>query len=394
MIFSLSSPLTTGYSLRHLRTRKTQSLLTILGVALVVFVFAATLMLAQGLRQTLSTTGSPNNAIVLRTGAQNEIQSGINREHAAIILSQPEVQHAPDSSPKATTDMLVLVSLRKRSDGQTSNVNIRGVSKDAPDVRAGIRIVAGRAAQPGTREVIIGKAIHDKFLGTDIGQSLRLVGSDWKISGIFDAGNSAFSSEIWGDVEVMMPTFRRDRFSSVTFPLRPGTDFQAMKQRLENDRRLSVTVERESEFYASQSRSLALFIQILGGFISIIFSLGAIIGAMITMYSSVANRTREIGVLRALGFSRAAIFRAFAKECVLMGLLGGILGIFAASILQWFTITTTNFATFSEVAFGFRLTPAIAAICLLFAAIMGFIGGTLPALRAARLEIVEALRAR
>ncbi|MFN8389624.1 MAG: ABC transporter permease [Bdellovibrionota bacterium] len=390
----LSNPLSLSYSVRHLRVRKLQAAMTVFGIALVVFVFSATLMLAEGLKQTLSATGSPANVIVLRTGAQNEIQSGISREHAAIVLTDPAVDHGPSSSTAATSDVVVLVSLRKRSDGQTSNVNIRGVTGGALEVHPAVHIVEGRLPSPGTREVMIGTAIHKKFLGTDVGQTLRLVGSDWLITGIFDAGNTAFSSEVWGDADVMMPAFRRDRFSSVTFRMSQGTDFEALRDKLQNDRRLSVTVQREAEFYESQSRSLSLFIQILGGFISVVFSLGAIVGAMITMYSSVANRTREIGVLRALGFSRGLIFRAFTKECVLISLLGGAIGIVVASLLQWFTLATTNFATFSEVAFGFNLTPRIILSAFVFAAVMGFVGGALPALRAARIGIVQALRAK
>ena len=394
------SPLTFTYNVRHLLTRRTQTMMTVVGVALVVFVFVATLMLAQGLKRTLSSTGSPDNVIVLRLGAQNEIQSGISREHAAIVLSQPEVLHragsaAGESGPAvATSDVLVLVSMKKRSDGLPSNVNVRGVTPGSEDVRPGIRIIAGRFPTPGTREIMIGRAIQKKFAGTEVGESVRLVGADWNIVGIFEAGNSAFSSEIWGDADTMIPAFHRDRFSSVTFRLAPGANLTTLKERLESDRRLSITVKGEQEFYASQSESLALFIKILGGFISIVFSLGAIIGAMITMYGAVANRVREIGILRALGFSRSVIFRAFTKECVLIGFAGGVLGVLASWLLTSLTVTTTNFQTFSEVAFSFTMTPKIALSGILFSLVMGFVGGALPAFRAARMNILEALRAR
>ena len=241
---------------------------------------------------------------------------------------------------------------------------------------------------------MVGRAIAQKFGGTEVGQSIRLVGVDWPIVGIFDAGNSGFSSEIWGDADTMMPAFHRDRFSSLTARLVSEGSLLELQSRLENDRRLSVSVKGERQFYESQSETLALFIKILGGFISVVFSLGAVIGAMITMYGAVANRVREIGILRALGFSRIVIFRAFTKECVLLGLAGGIVGVTVASGLSFLTVTTTNFQTFSEVAFRFRMTPSIGVAGVLFSAVMGFLGGALPAFRAARMCILDALRAR
>lgn len=386
--------LTLAYSFRHLMVRRLQTGMAVMGVALVVFVFTATLMLSHGLRQTLSATGSPNNAIVFRTGAQNEIQSGVDRPDAAVVLAQPEIARDADGAPRATTDSVVLVSLIKRSDGLRSNVNVRGVGGKAQEVRRGVQVTAGRVPVRGTREVMVGSAIHKKFQGTDVGETLRLVGTDWEIVGLFDAGNSAFNSEIWGDVDVMLPAFHRDRFSSVTFELAPGADFDVVRERLQNDRRISVTVERESVFYENQSKTLAAFIRILGLFISTIFSIGAIIGAMITMYGTVASRTHEIGILRALGFSRFAIFQAFSKECMLIGLLGGIVGVACATVLPLFRIATTNFSTFSEIGFGFTLTPMTVCYALGFSVLMGLLGGALPAFRASRMGIVKALRTR
>lgn len=390
----IGNPLSFTYNVRHLLKRRTQTVMSILGVALVVFVFVATLMLAKGLRSTLSQTGSADNAIILRLGAQNEIQSGVTREHAAIVLADPAVAKDERGQPLASSDVLVLVSLRKRSDGLPSNVNVRGVSPGGERVRPAVSLVEGRLPNPGTREIMVGRAIAQKFGGTEVGQSIRLVGVDWPIVGIFDAGNSGFSSEIWGDADTMMPAFHRDRFSSLTARLVSEGSLLELQSRLENDRRLSVSVKGERQFYESQSETLALFIKILGGFISVVFSLGAVIGAMITMYGAVANRVREIGILRALGFSRIVIFRAFTKECVLLGLAGGIVGVTVASGLSFLTVTTTNFQTFSEVAFRFRMTPSIGVAGVLFSAVMGFLGGALPAFRAARMSILDALRAR
>ena len=381
-----------NYSFRHLLQRRTQAALTVGGIALVVFVFVATLMLAKGLEYTLATTGSPQNAIIIQSGAENEIQSGISRPNAAILTAQPEVERDAEGSAVVSEDVVVLVSLRKRDDGEPSNVTVRGVSKNALQVRRGVRVIAGRLPQPGTREVMVGRATNSKFAGTDIGQAVRIVGIDWAIVGVFEDGRSAFNSEIWGDADVLMPAFRREGFSSVTVRLSPGADFEALKQRLQSDRRFAVDVSRETDFYESQSRQLALFIRVLGMFVSVVFSLGAIIGAMITMYSSVSNRTREIGVLRALGFPRRNIFSAFVKECLLLGLAGGLCGVFAAFFLTFVSFATTNFNTFSDISFGFRMTPRIAVEGVVFALIMGMIGGAFPALRASRLNIVKALR--
>lgn len=389
---SLLDPLNLSYTLRNLATRRTQTLLTVFGIALVVFVFIATLMLEDGLKVALASTGRPDNVIIIRTGATNEVQSGVSREHASIIESDPGI--ALDSSGKRllTKDVLVLVSLKKRSDGLPSNVNLRGVNFISQSFRGDLQVVKGRAPAPGTREVMIGEAVNRKFASTEVGDVIRLAGTDWPVVGIFSAGRSAFGSEIWGDAEILLPAFRRDRFSSITFRIKSDTTFDALKSRIEVDRRLAVTVQRESSFYESQSRMLGLFIRYLGTFVSVVFSLGAIIGAMITMYSSVANRTREIGIMRAIGFSRFAIFRAFVKECLLLGLVGGIVGAVCSLVLIRYQLSTTNFATFSEIGFGFHATPGILLRGLIFSLIMGGIGGALPAWRAARLPILSALR--
>ncbi|MCC6954970.1 MAG: ABC transporter permease [Deltaproteobacteria bacterium] len=387
-----SNPLSLVYNLRHISRRRTQSLFTIVGIALVVFVFVATLMLEEGLRFTLASTGSLENAIVLRVGAENEIQSGVNREAASVIEMDPSVATDADGNRLLTKDVVVLISMKKRVDGQPSNVNVRGVLPAARMLRDGITIIEGRLPTPGTREVMLGRAIHTRFLNTDIGSQIRMVGTEWTVTGIFDPGMSAFGSEIWGDVDILLPAFRRDRFSSVTYRLNGSEPFDVIKERLESDKRLSVTVIREQEFYARQSRVLGLFIRYVGIFVSVVFSLGAMIGAMITMYSAVANRTREIGILRALGFARNVVFRAFLRECVVLSLIGGVGGLVLASLLVFAHISTTNFQTFSELGFGFRITPRIAISGMIFALIMGTLGGALPALRGARLRILTALK--
>ena len=247
--------------------------------------------------------------------------------------------------------------------------------------------------RPGTSEIIAGRAIADGFRGTALGETLRFAQRDWTVVGVFDAGRTGFNSEIWGDAEQLLQAFRRNGFSALVFRLTDADRFDAVKREIEGDQRLTLEAKRETQFYADQSEQLSKFISYLGTTISVIFSIGAIIGAMITMYASVASRTSEIGTLRALGFSRAAILVAFLGEALLLGLVGGVVGLFAASFMQMVPISTTNFQTFSEIAFTFTLTPFIVLASLAFALFMGFVGGFLPAARAARMKIVDALRA-
>jgi ABC-type antimicrobial peptide transport system permease subunit len=288
---------------------------------------------------------------------------------------------------------VVLINLPKRRTGKPANVVIRGVTPAGLELRPQVHLVEGRMFRPGSAEVIAGRAIADGFQGAGLGETVRFASRDWTIVGVFDAGHSGFDSEIWGDAEQLMQAFRRVSYSSMLFKLADPERFDAVKAELEGDPRLTVELKRETRFYADQSQALARFLTYLGTGISIIFSIGAIIGAMITMYASVASRVAEIGTLRALGFSRAAILAAFLGEALLLGLVGGLLGLLGASVMQALTISTTNFQTFAEIAFSFTLTPGIVAASLAFALIMGFVGGFLPAARAARLRIVDALRA-
>ena len=247
--------------------------------------------------------------------------------------------------------------------------------------------------QPGTSEIIAGRSIANGFQGAGVGETLRFASRDWAVVGVFDAGRTGFDSEIWGDAEQMLQAFRRVGFSSLLFRLADGGRFDAVKAEIESDPRLTLEAKRETRFYADQAEMLSKFISYLGTTISVIFSIGAIIGAMITMYASVASRTSEIGTLRALGFPRKAILVAFLVEALMLGLIGGVIGLVAASFMQALSISTMNFQTFAELAFTFRLTPGIVAASLGFALAMGFVGGFLPAARAARLKIVDALRA-
>ncbi len=387
----MTLPLT--YVVRNVAARKLTTALTAGGMALVVYVFATVLMLAAGLERTLVATGEDDNVIVIRRGAQTEIQSGVDRRQAGIVESLPDIAIGADGERLVSKEPVVLISLPKRDSNKPSNVVIRGVTAAGLALRPQVRLVEGRMFRPGTSEIVTGRSIATGFQGAGVGETLRFASRDWTVVGVFDAGRTGFSSEIWGDAEQMLQAFRRLGFSALIFRLADAARFDAVKEQLESDPRLTVEAKRETRFYADQSEALSKFITYLGTSISVIFSIGAIIGAMITMYASVASRTAEIGTLRALGFSRAAILGAFLIEALVLALLGGVAGLVAASFMQALSISTMNFQTFAELAFGFALTPRIVAATLAFALAMGFVGGFLPAVRAARLSIVDALRA-
>jgi putative ABC transport system permease protein len=386
-------PIPLSYVARNLAARKVTTALTAGGLALVVYVFATVLMLDEGLRKTLVGTGSWDNVLVIRRASETEVQSGVDREQAAVVASQPEIAIAGGGARMVSKETVVLISLNKRGSEKPSNVVIRGVGPQAALLRPQVKIVEGRMFRPGSSEIIAGRSIAGRFAGAGIGERLRFGLRDWTVVGLFDAGGSGFDSEIWGDCDQLMQAFRRNAYSSVIFRLVDADAFDAVRARLESDPRLTVGAKRETVYYAEQSEQLSAFIRYLGITLSVIFSSGAIIGAMITMYASVATRTGEIGTLRALGFRRRSILWAFLLESLLMGAIGGAAGIGLASLMQWLSFSTTNFQTFSELAFSFTLTGKIVVQSMIFALAMGLLGGFLPASRAARLKIVDALRA-
>jgi putative ABC transport system permease protein len=381
------------YMRRSIVSRPVTFALTLGGISLVAFVFAAVLMLASGLEKTLVETGSDDNAIVLRKAAQVELMSQIDRDAVNILKTQPEVALAPDGKPLATGDIFIIINLSKKGTGDMGNVTVRGVEEAAMTLRGRVKLVDGRMFRFGTQEVVVGSNIAKNFEGVVIGKELKFGGGLWTIVGVFGAGGSGFDSEIWGDVDQIMPSFGRPVYSSLTFRMKDPSQFQELKARVEGDRRTNyLELSREKEYYEKQSRLMATFITILGMIVTVIFSGGAVIGAMITMYAAVSNRTIEIGTLRALGFRRRTILATFLLESILIGIAGALVGLFAASFLQLLVISTVNFGTFSELAFGFDLTPGVINATLLFGFAMGVIGGFLPALRASRMNIVSALR--
>ncbi|NTV50215.1 MAG: FtsX-like permease family protein [Geobacteraceae bacterium] len=381
-----------SYSLRNLLTRRMTTVLTASGMAMVVFVFAATLMLTDGLEKTLVETGSPDNVVVIRKGSQSEVQSGVERLQANIIESQPEVATGSDGRRLLVKELVVLITLPKRGSNKPANVVIRGVSMASRTLRPQVRLVEGRMPRPGSAEIMAGASIARRFQNAGIGGHLRFGMRDWTIVGIFDAGTTGFNSEIWGDVDQLMQAFRRPVYSSVLFRLADSDSFERFKERVENDPRLTLEAKREPRYYLDQSEAMSKFLGILGMTLTVIFSLGAIIGAMITMYASVANRVAEIGTLRALGFQRSSILAAFLSEALLLGLIGGLAGVFCASFMQLITISTMNWQTFSELAFSFELTVATIVKSIGFSLLMGLAGGLVPALRAGQMSIVDALR--
>ena len=382
-----------SYIARNLWSRRLTTTLTAGGLALVVFVFATVLMMDEGLKRTLVTTGELDNVVIIRKGAENEIQSGIARDQASIIEMHPAVALGAQGQRMVSKETVILISLLRSGDGKPSNVVIRGTSDRGFALRPQVKIREGRLFRPGTAEIIVGSSIAARFANTAIGQQMKFAQREWMVVGVFDGGGSGFDSEVWGDVEQLMQSFRRNAYSAMVARLADAGQFEKFRAEVGEDPRLAHEMKREQTFYSDQSKALSTFINVLGMTLSVIFSIGAMIGAMITMYASVASRVGEIGTLRALGFRRGAVLWAFLAEALLLGCVGGVVGLSLASVMQLASFSTINFQTFADLSFRFILTPGIAGKTLLFALVMGFVGGFLPAFRAARLNIVGALRA-
>lgn len=382
-----------SYIWRSLWARRLTTALTVGGVALVVFVFAGVLMLARGLEATLVETGGADNAIVLRKAATSELTSQVDRGTAEILETAPEVAPAADGRPLLSREIDLIINLNKKSSGSMGNVTIRGTSPHGLELRPTVRMTQGRMLQFGTHEIVVGKNIAQRFQGVAMGADVEFGGDHWNVVGEFDAGGTGFDSEMWADAEQVMQAFGRPVYSSVTFRLKDPAQFDALKARLNADPRTQyIEPKRERDFYREQSQTMATFIRILGLVVTIIFSVGAMIGAMITMYAAVANRVVEVGTMRALGFQRRSVLGAFLVEAILLALVGGGVGVLLASALTMTRVSTLNFSNFSEIGFGFALSGGVVLSALIFALVMGVVGGFLPAVRAARLNIVNALR--
>ena len=382
-----------SYVWRSLWARRLTTALTVGGVALVVFVFAGVLMLARGLQNTLVDTGGADNAIVLRKSATSELTSQVDRPTAEILETAPEVAPAADGRPLLTRELDLIINLDKRGSNSMGNVTVRGTSAKGLELRPNVRITQGRMFAFGSHDIVVGSNIAKRFQGVALGAIVPFGGDNWTVVGYFDAGGSGFDSEIWADAEQVMQAFNRPVYSSITFRLKNPGQFDALKARLGTDPRTQyIEPKRERDFYSEQSQGMATFIKRLGIVVTIIFSLGAMIGAMITMYAAVANRVVEVGTLRALGFRRRSVLTAFLVESLLLASVGGILGLLLASGLTFASVSTVNFTSFSELGFGFALSLRVVGSALIFALVMGLVGGFLPAVSAARLNIVSALR--
>lgn len=382
------------YMLKNFRTRKISTVITVIGIALVIFVFSAVLMLANGVRKTLVSTGSPNNVVIDRKGSNGEISSIIDGETQNIVAALPYIATDSAGTPVISDQPVVVINISS-PDGAMNNITVRGVNARAIfELHPNVSIIQGRMFNPSLREVIVGKAIADRYPTARLGGSVKLAGDRWKVVGVFTSGGSGFDSEIWADYRQVQDAFHRgDYVSSITLKLDSPSDFEKFKEAFSMDKRLSqYEATPEREYFARQSESLTTFIKILGIFVTVIFSIGAAIGAMITMYAEVANRTVEIGTMRALGFGRRSIMTVFLSEAVLIAIVGGVIGVALSSFLQFISISTMNYSSFSELTFSFAMNASTARASIIFAIAMGFIGGFLPSARAARLGIISALR--
>jgi len=381
-----------SYNLRSMIVRKGTAAMTAGGIAMVVAVFVMTLAIAQGFRATLVASGSPTNAIVLRKGATAETMSAVLRSDVPLVESLPQVSRGADNRPLVSPELVVAIAVPRLSDNQPANVPARGVGPRAFEVRDTLTFVEGRRFTPGTREINVGKLAAGRFKGLTLGSDVKFGNATWHVVGIFTADDASFESEVWGDIDLMMPAFQRGGYQSLTVKLADPSMFDSFKTAVEGDPRLYLTPQREQDYYADQSRAMTTVIRVFGTFVTLILSIGAMFGAMNTMYAAVAYRTREIGTLRALGFSQLRIVTAFMAESIALALIGGVIGCILALPVHGLSTGTTNFASFSEVAFKFRITPALLAGGLLFAGLMGAAGGLLPAIRAARIPVARALR--
>jgi ABC-type antimicrobial peptide transport system permease subunit len=381
------------YNLRSLRQRPVSTLTTALGMALVVAVFIAMNALSAGFRAALVSTGSPDNVLILRKSANQEMNSALTRQDASVLSGFPFVATGADGLPMVSPETFVVVPLDRRNQGGMANVVVRGVSPRAFLVRKGIEIVAGRPFQPGAREVVVGTAFAARFPNSAVGDVLRFAETDWTVVGQFSAEGSSFESEIWGENEQFMPVFRGEAFQSITFRMKDPGAFDGIEQTLESDPRFTVDAFREQDFYASQSTLLAQILSFIAIFLAGVMSVGAVFGAINTMYAAVAARGPEIGVLLTLGFRPRSIMGSFLLEAVLIAVIGGAIGCLIALPINGLVTSTTNWASFSEVAFAFRVTPRLLVNGMIFAVVMGIIGGLLPARHAARQQVIEALRA-
>ena len=382
-----------AYNLRSLKVRWTSTVVAVLGIAGTVGVFVAMLALAQGFRATLMASGSPRNAIVRRAGATSEMESIIPLDQVRVIEDAPGVERG-GAGPLVSPEVVVVAAFPLKRSGTDANVQVRGVSRKVLSVRDSVRVIAGRFFQPGLAELVVGRNVGRSYVGFDLGKTVRLGGGTWTVVGVVDGGGSAFDSELWCDANVLNQVFQRPQniFQSVTVRLVSPEALTVLKDALTADPRVTVQVDREVDYYEKQSRQLTRLITVLGTMVALVMGIGAVFGALNTMYSAVAERAREIGTMRAIGFGIGSVVTSFVFEALCIATVGGLLGCAAVLPLNNLTTGTINWQTFSHLAFAFRVTPLLLCSGLLFALLMGVVGGVPPALRAARQHIAVALR--
>lgn len=381
------------YNIRSVRARWTSAIVAVVGIAGTVGVFVAMLSLANGFRATLVSSGSPDNALIVRAGATSEMTSGVGLDAVKIIQDAPGVARGADG-PLVTPEAVLMAPIPLIATGTDANVELRGVSPNVFEIRKQAKIVQGRMFQPGLAEVIVGKNANKTYSGLTLGNKIRLGKMEWQVVGVFDAGGSSFDSEVWGDSHLLTAAYDRPDtfFQSATVHLTSQDALGKLKDALTTDPRLNVDVTREIDYYSKQSRTMTTMITVLGTFVAAIMAIGAVFGALNTMYSAVADRGKEIATMRALGFGGPAVVFSFLLEALLISFVGGVLGCLAVLRLNGLTTSTINFQTFSNLAFAFKITPGLLAGGIIFALVMGVLGGFFPAVRAARLPVATALR--
>ena len=381
------------YNLRSVKARWTSAIVAVIGIAGTVGVFVAMLSLARGFRTTLVSSGSPDNAIVMRAGATSEMTGAVTIDTVKILQDEPGIARGADG-PLLTPEVVLVAPIPLISTGTDANVQVRGVSKNVLEIRRNIKIVEGRMFKPGLAEIVVGKNANISYSGLTVGNTIGLGSVRWNVVGVFDAGGSAFDSEIWGDAHLIGPAYNRpdNLFQSVTLRLASPDSLQQFKDAVTADPRLNLDVTREIEYYSKQSTRLTTLITVLGGIVAGIMAIGAVFGALNTMYSAVSERGREIATMRALGFGGPSVVTSFVIEALLISFIGGLIGCLAVLPLNGLTTGAMNLQTFSHMAFAFKITPELLVKGVVFALFMGVLGGLLPAIRAASLPISSALR--
>ncbi len=381
------------YNLRSVRARWVSAIVAVLGIAGTVGVFIAMLSLARGFHATLVSSGSADNALIMRAGSSAELNGAVGLDQVKVIQDAPGIAR-DNGVPLVSPEVVVIANFPLKATGTDANVQVRGVSADALKVRKNVHISQGRFFEPGLSELIVGRNVAGTYAGLNLGDTVSFGSGTWKVVGIFDAGGSAFDSEIWCDSRVLAQVYKRPEniFQSVTAHLTSPAAFDSFKDSLTADPRLTVQVTREIEYYEKQSRGLTTLITVLGSLVAAIMGVGAVFGALNTMYSAVSERSREIATMRAIGFGAFSIVMSFLFEALLIAFIGGLIGSAAVLPLNGLTTSTLNMQTFSSVAFAFKITPILLAVGIVFALFMGLIGGVPPAIRAARRPVALALR--